>query len=67
MRPIIGVPLRYSHLEDGRAILYIGERIRRTLQNAGGEVFSPPALFYYTGKRPPAVLRPPEPAQSREK
>lgn len=40
MRPIIGVPLRYSHLEDGRAILYIGERIRRTLQNAGGEVFS---------------------------
>lgn len=40
MRPVIGVPLRYTHLEDGRAILYLSEKVRRTLQKAGGEVFS---------------------------
>ena len=32
----IGIPLRYSRLEDGRCILYIGEQIRKTIQNAGG-------------------------------
>ena len=35
MKPVIGVPLRYQHLEDGRPILYLGERVRRTLQKAG--------------------------------
>ena len=38
-KPIIGVPLRYEHLEE-RPILYLGERVRRTLQKAGGEIFS---------------------------
>lgn len=38
MKPIIGVPLRYEKLE-GRAILYIPESVRRTIQKAGGEVF----------------------------
>ena len=31
----IGIPLRYSHLEDGRCILYLGENTRRVMQNAG--------------------------------
>lgn len=39
-RPIIGVPLRYTHLSDGRPILYLGERVRRTLQEAGASVFT---------------------------
>lgn len=34
----IGIPLRYSHLEDGRCILYLNERVRRTIQKAGGIV-----------------------------
>ena len=38
-KPIIGVPLRYDTLEDGRAIVFLGERIRRTLQKAGAIVF----------------------------
>ena len=38
MKPVIGVPLRYQHLEDGRPILYLGERVRRTLQKAGAIV-----------------------------
>ena len=32
----IGIPLRYSKLEDGRNILFLGERVRRTIQKAGG-------------------------------
>ena len=36
--PIIGIPLRYSHLPDGRCILYIGEKIRKCIQKAGGFV-----------------------------
>ena len=40
MKPVIGVPLRYTRTSDERPILYIGERVRRTLQKAGGEVFS---------------------------
>lgn len=40
MRPVIGVPLRYTHLHDGRPILYLGEKVRRAIQKAGGEVFS---------------------------
>lgn len=31
----IGVPLRYSHLNDGKCILYLGEYVRRTMQKAG--------------------------------
>ena len=40
MKPVIGVPLRYTRTNDERPILYIGEKVRRTLQKAGGEVFS---------------------------
>lgn len=39
MKPVIGVPLRYTRMADGRPILYLGERVRRTLQKAGAEVF----------------------------
>ena len=31
----IGIPLKYSHLEDGRCILYLAEKVRRTFQKAG--------------------------------
>lgn len=31
----IGISLRYNHLSDGRCILYLGERVRRTFQSAG--------------------------------
>ena len=34
----IGIPLKYSHLDDGRCILYLGEKIRRTFQKAGAFV-----------------------------
>ena len=34
----IGIPLKYSHLPDGRCILYLGERIRRSFQKAGAFV-----------------------------
>lgn len=40
MKPVIGVPLRYTHMADGRPILYLGEKVRRTLQKAGAEVFA---------------------------
>ena len=39
MRPVIGVPLRYQKLNDDRAIIYISERVRRTIQLAGGFVY----------------------------
>ncbi len=39
MRPVIGIPLRYQKLEDGRAITYISERLRRSVQMAGGFVY----------------------------
>ena len=35
---VIGVVLRYQFLKDGRSILYLGERLRRTLQKAGAFV-----------------------------
>ena len=38
MKPVIGVPLRYQRLEDGRPIMYLGEKVRRTLQTAGAIV-----------------------------
>lgn len=31
----IGIPLRYGHIEDGRCNLYLGEKVRRTMQSAG--------------------------------
>lgn len=31
----LGIPLRYNHLPDGRCILYLGEKVRRTFQDAG--------------------------------
>lgn len=34
--PTIGIPLRYYHLEDDRPILFLGEKIRRCIQKAGG-------------------------------
>lgn len=39
MKPVIGVPLRYEHLDDMRCILYLGEKVRRCIQGAGGYVF----------------------------
>lgn len=39
MKPIIGVPLRYQCLSDGRAIIYMSEKVRRTIQCAGGIVY----------------------------
>ena len=36
--PKIGIPLRYNHLPDGRCILFLGEKIRRCIQKAGGFV-----------------------------
>jgi putative glutamine amidotransferase len=35
---VIGIPLRYNRLDDGRCILYLSERLRRTIQKAGGFV-----------------------------
>lgn len=32
---VVGVPLRYQHLPDGRCINYIGEKVRRCFQKAG--------------------------------
>ncbi len=40
MKPIIGVPLRYQCLSDGRPILYMSETVRRSIQKAGGVIFS---------------------------
>ena len=40
MKPIIGVPLRYQHISDGRCITYMAESVRKTIIEAGGEVFA---------------------------
>lgn len=40
MKPVIGIPLRYQKLVDNRAIVYMSERLRRTVQTAGGFVYS---------------------------
>ena len=34
----IGIPLKYSHLQDDRCILYLGEKTRRTFQKAGAMI-----------------------------
>ncbi|MDO5132844.1 MAG: gamma-glutamyl-gamma-aminobutyrate hydrolase family protein [Eubacteriales bacterium] len=36
--PKIGIPLRYTRLPNGRCILYLGEKVRRCVQKAGGFV-----------------------------
>ena len=41
---VIGIPLRYSHLSDDRCILYLGEKIRRTIQKAGGFILPIPGV-----------------------
>ena len=33
--PTIGIALKYSNLEDGRDILYLGEKVRRSFQSMG--------------------------------
>ena len=33
---VIGIPLKYYRLADGRNILYLTEQLRRTIQKAGG-------------------------------
>ena len=40
MRPVIGIPLRYQKLKDDRPIVYMSERLRRTIQIAGGLVYA---------------------------
>lgn len=37
---VIGVPLRYTHSDDGHPILYLSEKVRRVFQNVGVEVYS---------------------------
>ena len=39
MKPVIGIPLRYQALKDGRPIIYMSECVRRTIQRAGGIVY----------------------------
>lgn len=39
MKPIIGMPLRYQKLKDDRPIVYMSERSRRTIVQAGGFVY----------------------------
>lgn len=40
MKPVIGIPLRYQRLSDDRPIVYMSERLRRTIQLAGGFVYA---------------------------
>ena len=46
---VIGVPLRYQHLEDGRCINYLSEKLRLTMQKAGAYIFpiAPVQNVYY--------------------
>ncbi len=39
MKPVIGIPLRYEYMNDKRPILYLSERLRRTLQKAGADIY----------------------------
>ena len=50
---VIGVPLRYQHLEDGRCINYLSEKLRLTMQKAGAYVFpiAPVQNVYYMDTR----------------
>lgn len=40
MKPVIGIPLRYEKLSDGRPINYIAESVRRTFIKAGAEIYT---------------------------
>ena len=46
---VIGIPLRYQHLEDGRCINYLSEKLRLTMQKAGAYIFpiAPVQNVYY--------------------
>ena len=50
--PNIGIPLRYNHLPDGRSILFLGEKMRRCIQRAGGFIIPIVQVqdcdYYYT-------------------
>ena len=50
---VIGIPLRYQHLEDGRCINYLSEKLRLTMQKAGAYVFpiAPVQNVYYIDTR----------------
>ena len=50
---VIGVPLRYQHLEDGRCINYLSEKLRLTMQKAGAYIFpiAPVQNVYYIDTR----------------
>ena len=50
---VIGIPLRYQHLEDGRCINYLSEKLRLTMQKAGAYVFpiAPVQDVYYIDTR----------------
>ncbi len=50
---VIGVPLRYQHLEDGRCINYLSEKLRLTMQQAGAYLFpiAPIQNVYYIDTR----------------
>lgn len=39
MKPVIGIPLRYQKLKDDRPIVYMSERVRKTILQAGGFVY----------------------------
>ena len=60
MKPIIGIPMRYQKLSDDRPIVYLSERLRRTVQLAGGFVYPICPVqnvdYYYTkGDEFPAI------------
>lgn len=38
MKAVIGIPLRYAHLDNNKCILYLGEKVRRCIQKAEGYV-----------------------------
>ena len=50
---VIGIPLRYQHLADGRCINYLSEKLRLTMQKAGAYVFpiAPVQDVYYIDTR----------------
>ena len=50
---VIGIPLRYQHLEDGRCINYLSEKLRLTMQKAGAYIFpiAPVQNVYYIDTR----------------
>ncbi len=39
MKPVIGIPLGYEYSTEKRSILYLGEKVRRTFQKAGVQIY----------------------------